>query len=177
MPTDACAAFKQAVGRLGEKVSPNAARILAAWTSAEVSRENARSSGQIRRNFSLKIWSPPWLAFATEKLNEIQLLAHALTHASVEGSSSSETRIKIAAVLKESDAIQTARRDSKRVMNQMVQNRLATVDASMAERAQPFAARIARQREVLNLPRFPTTTIGSFPQTVAIPCVGAASRS
>ena len=136
------------------------------WLASSCSLMHVPVSLEAEENFDAEV--KPWLAFATEKLNEIQLLAHALTHASVEGSSSSETRIKIAAVLKESDAIQTARRDSKRVMNQMVQNRLATVDASMAERAQPFGARIARQREVLNLPRFPTTTIGSFPQTVAI---------
>src|SRR5690606_12496416 len=32
----------------------------------------------------------------------------------------------------------------------------------------PFAERIARQRKELDLPDFPTTTIGSFPQTTEI---------
>ena len=45
------------------------------------------------------------------------------------------------------------------------QARLAAIKASDAQRRSPFAERIARQRAGLDLPAFPTTTIGSFPQT------------
>ncbi|MBF3102877.1 5-methyltetrahydropteroyltriglutamate--homocysteine S-methyltransferase, partial [Pseudomonas aeruginosa] len=49
-----------------------------------------------------------------------------------------------------------------------VQARLAAIEPSDAQRHSPFAERIAKQRAGLDLPAFPTTTIGSFPQTSAI---------
>ncbi|TDF65497.1 5-methyltetrahydropteroyltriglutamate--homocysteine S-methyltransferase [Cupriavidus sp. L7L] len=99
-----------------------------------------------------------WLAFATEKLGELQLLARALN----------EGDAAVAAQLAASDAVQASRRQSRRVVNPRVQQRLAGVTADMAHRASPFAQRIERQREALQLPLLPTTTIGSFPQTAAI---------
>ncbi|MBN0091782.1 5-methyltetrahydropteroyltriglutamate--homocysteine S-methyltransferase, partial [Pseudomonas aeruginosa] len=48
------------------------------------------------------------------------------------------------------------------------QARLAAIKASDAQRRSPFAERIARQRAGLDMPAFPTTTIGSFPQTSSI---------
>ncbi|KAI3593018.1 5-methyltetrahydropteroyltriglutamate-- homocysteine methyltransferase [Cupriavidus sp. U2] len=99
-----------------------------------------------------------WLAFATEKLDELHTLALALNL----GESA------VAAQLAASDAAQAARRTSRRVVNQQVQKRLAAVTADMAERDSPFDVRIVRQRDALKLPALPTTTIGSFPQTPAI---------
>ena len=99
-----------------------------------------------------------WLAFATEKLDELHTLAAALNHG--------ETAV--AEQLAASDAARTARRTSRRVVNQQVQKRLAAVTAEMADRDSPFDVRIARQRDALKLPALPTTTIGSFPQTAAI---------
>ncbi|WP_137927150.1 5-methyltetrahydropteroyltriglutamate--homocysteine S-methyltransferase [Cupriavidus sp. 2SB] len=99
-----------------------------------------------------------WLAFATEKLDEICTLATALN----------EGEAAVAARLDASDAAQEARRTSRRVVNQQVQKRLAAVQPAMAERQSAFDIRIARQRDTLKLPALPTTTIGSFPQTAAI---------
>ncbi|WP_029049255.1 5-methyltetrahydropteroyltriglutamate--homocysteine S-methyltransferase [Cupriavidus sp. amp6] len=99
-----------------------------------------------------------WLAFATEKLDELQVLARALN----------EGDAAVAAQLAASDAVQASRRQSRRVVNPRVQQRLASVTADMSRRATPFAQRIERQRESLQLPLLPTTTIGSFPQTAAI---------
>ncbi|KWR90523.1 5-methyltetrahydropteroyltriglutamate--homocysteine S-methyltransferase [Cupriavidus sp. IDO] len=99
-----------------------------------------------------------WLAFATEKLGELSVLARALNHGEA----------SVAAQLEASDAAQASRRNSGRVVNPRVQQRLAGVTAQMAERASPFTDRIERQREALQLPPLPTTTIGSFPQTSAI---------
>ncbi|SDP48941.1 methionine synthase (B12-independent) [Ralstonia sp. 25mfcol4.1] len=99
-----------------------------------------------------------WLAFATEKLEELHTLAQALNL----GESA------VAAQLTASDAAQAARRTSRRVVNQQVQKRLAAVTADMADRDSPFDVRIVRQRDALKLPALPTTTIGSFPQTSAI---------
>ncbi|QRQ85341.1 5-methyltetrahydropteroyltriglutamate--homocysteine S-methyltransferase [Cupriavidus oxalaticus] len=107
-----------------------------------------------------------WLAFATEKLDELQVLARALN----------EGDATVAAQLAASDAVQASRRQSRRVVNPRVQQRLVGVTADMARRASPFAQRIERQREALQLPLLPTTTIGSFPQTAAIRQTRAAFR-
>jgi len=99
-----------------------------------------------------------WLAFAEEKLAELQTLARALNEG--EGA--------VAEALAASDTAAASRRHSKRVHNPLVQRRLAAITPAMAERESPFAQRIAAQRESLKLPPLPTTTIGSFPQTPAI---------
>jgi len=107
-----------------------------------------------------------WLAFATEKLEELRVLGQALN----DGDAS------VAAALDESDAAQAARRASRRVVNPQVRKRLARVEPAMAERSSPFAARIEAQRAALRLPPLPTTTIGSFPQTEAVRKTRAAYR-
>jgi len=99
-----------------------------------------------------------WLAFASEKLGELRVLATALN----------QGEDAVAGQLAASDAAQASRRQSRRVVNPRVQQRLASVTAAMAERTSPFAERIERQRVALNLPLLPTTTIGSFPQTAGI---------
>ena len=99
-----------------------------------------------------------WLAFATEKLGELSVLGRALN----EGESA------VVGELDASDAAQASRRASRRVVNEVVQKRLAAVTTAMAHRISPFAQRIEKQRHALQLPPLPTTTIGSFPQTSAI---------
>ncbi len=99
-----------------------------------------------------------WLAFASEKLTELHILGRALNH----GAHSVATEFAA------SDAAQASRRNSKRVVNEMVQNRLSTLTPEMAKRQSPFAQRICAQQQALNLPPLPTTTIGSFPQTTSI---------
>jgi 5-methyltetrahydropteroyltriglutamate--homocysteine methyltransferase len=97
----------------------------------------------------------PWLAFAAEKLDELSLLSRAL-------------ELGVAAVaceLTAADDVLAARRRSPRVVNELVRERVAAADATLAERRSPFSVRIAKQRERLQLPLLPTTTIGSFPQT------------
>jgi 5-methyltetrahydropteroyltriglutamate--homocysteine methyltransferase len=126
------------------------------WVASSCSLMHVPVSIEAEINFDMEV--KPWLAFATEKLGEIRALAVGLSRGEKE----------IANVLKTSDAIQTARRESKRVTNQLVQRRVAAVDAKMSDRSSVFATRIAVQRNALNLPAFPTTTIGSFPQTAAI---------
>jgi 5-methyltetrahydropteroyltriglutamate--homocysteine methyltransferase len=50
-------------------------------------------------------------------------------------------------------------------MNEPVRERMARIEGAMLRRASPYAARKASQAAALELPLFPTTTIGSFPQT------------
>ncbi|MCW3477340.1 5-methyltetrahydropteroyltriglutamate--homocysteine S-methyltransferase [Limobrevibacterium gyesilva] len=96
-----------------------------------------------------------WLAFATQKLGEVALLARGLD----------EGEAAVAAALKDSDRAVQSRRDSARVHDPKVAARLASITPEMERRATPFAERRARQRTHVSLPAFPTTTIGSFPQT------------
>jgi len=96
-----------------------------------------------------------WLAFATQKLDEIAALAQALN-----GSQDTVTQLFAA-----SAAAQAARRNSTRIHNPLVQQRVQELDALPVTRATPFAERIVKQQAKYRLPAFPTTTIGSFPQT------------
>ncbi|MCM2330965.1 MAG: 5-methyltetrahydropteroyltriglutamate--homocysteine S-methyltransferase [Pseudomonas sagittaria] len=100
-----------------------------------------------------------WLAFAVQKCAEVATLARALN---------APDAPEVQAALAASRAVQQARARSPRIHNPAVQQRLAAVTPADSRRASPFAARIAQQRARLDLPAFPTTTIGSFPQTAAI---------
>ncbi|MCC7304702.1 MAG: 5-methyltetrahydropteroyltriglutamate--homocysteine S-methyltransferase [Alphaproteobacteria bacterium] len=92
-----------------------------------------------------------WMAFATQKLDEIAALA--------------KPRAEIADRLKESDAVVKDRKTSKRIHNDAVQKRMKDVTPAMAKRKSVFKDRQKIQHTALNLPLFPTTSIGSFPQT------------
>jgi len=99
-----------------------------------------------------------WLAFATQKLDEVVLLKRTLngeTHA-------------ISAQLFTARAAVAARQSSTRIHNPLVQKRLATVSDAQSIRVSSFTDRIEKQQAKWQLPPFPTTTIGSFPQTPAI---------
>lgn len=100
-----------------------------------------------------------WLAFAVQKCEEIAVLAKALDtpHLPVVQNALSNSR-----------AIQKSRAESPRIHKPQVQARLAAVTAADSQRQSAFALRIEAQRQRLQLPAFPTTTIGSFPQTSAI---------
>jgi 5-methyltetrahydropteroyltriglutamate--homocysteine methyltransferase len=99
-----------------------------------------------------------WLAFAVQKLEELSTLARALDHG----------RNSVANELNASAKAVASRRTSPRTNNSAVRDRIAQVTATMATRGKPFAARRELQRTRLNLPAFPTTTIGSFPQTADV---------
>jgi len=100
-----------------------------------------------------------WLAFAVQKCAEVALLARAVTEPEAPD---------VLAALQRSRAVQASRAASPRIHNPEVKARLAAVTAADSQRRSPFAQRIVKQRAGLNLPDFPTTTIGSFPQTSAI---------
>jgi 5-methyltetrahydropteroyltriglutamate--homocysteine methyltransferase len=64
--------------------------------------------------------------------------------------------------------VQASRAASPRIHKPAVQARVAAITAEDSQRHSLFARRIEKQRARLNLPLFPTTTIGSFPQTASI---------
>ena len=100
-----------------------------------------------------------WLAFAVQKCQEVAVLAKALREPQA---------AEVQAALAVSRAVQAGRAASPRIHKPQVQARLAAVTALDSQRQSPFGERIAKQRALLKLPAFPTTTIGSFPQTSAI---------
>jgi 5-methyltetrahydropteroyltriglutamate--homocysteine methyltransferase len=100
-----------------------------------------------------------WLAFAVQKCEEVAILTRALND---------PQDAEVQRALAQSRAIQAGRARSMRIHKPAVQARLAAVTAADSQRASPFTQRIQQQRVRLTLPPFPTTTIGSFPQTPAI---------
>ncbi|PSQ97561.1 MAG: 5-methyltetrahydropteroyltriglutamate--homocysteine S-methyltransferase [Bacteroidetes bacterium SW_9_63_38] len=93
-----------------------------------------------------------WLAFAKQKVEEIVALADGETDATADLYEKSREAI-------------TARAESDWINDLNVQSRVDGIDDSMAERNSPHSTRRTIQRDALNLPSLPTTTIGSFPQT------------
>ncbi|MCF3933435.1 5-methyltetrahydropteroyltriglutamate--homocysteine S-methyltransferase [Acuticoccus sp. M5D2P5] len=99
-----------------------------------------------------------WLAFGAQKMDELTTLATGLE----------KGRTAIADALEASEAAIRSRRLSSRVNNPVVRARSKDVDATMTRRTSPFAERRMAQRDALSLPQYPTTTIGSFPQTRSV---------
>ncbi|MDX1597445.1 MAG: 5-methyltetrahydropteroyltriglutamate--homocysteine S-methyltransferase [Marinobacter sp.] len=96
-----------------------------------------------------------WLSFAVQKLDELQILANALNHgrsATVEPMAQNALAI-------------ASRKNSTRVHNPDVTRAVAAITPELGERRSPYNERLKLQKLHLNLPAFPTTTIGSFPQT------------
>ena len=100
-----------------------------------------------------------WLAFAVQKCGEIATLAQALNRPEAP---------QVVSALQASRAVQLSRAQSTRIHDPAVQARVAAITPAQTLRPSPFAQRIEVQRARLQLPAFPTTTIGSFPQTAAI---------
>ncbi|WP_339079706.1 5-methyltetrahydropteroyltriglutamate--homocysteine S-methyltransferase [Pseudomonas sp. TMP9] len=100
-----------------------------------------------------------WLAFAVQKCEEVATLTAALND---------PQSAHVQAALAQSRTLQASRAQSPRIHKPAVQARLAAITAADSQRLSPFVQRIEQQRTRLQLPAFPTTTIGSFPQTASI---------
>lgn len=107
-----------------------------------------------------------WLSGAVEKLDELALLKRAM----VDGDRA------VQAELTRARRARAQRLASPRVRRPEVGRRLAALPGRADSRTSPFAVRRERQRERLALPDFPTTTIGSFPQTAEIRAARAAFK-
>jgi 5-methyltetrahydropteroyltriglutamate--homocysteine methyltransferase len=99
-----------------------------------------------------------WMAFAKQKVGEVTTIARGVGGG----------REAIAAELDANDRALDDRRVSQRTRNPAVRDRVAALGPADASRQSPFDARREAQRERLDLPSFPTTTIGSYPQTADI---------
>jgi len=99
-----------------------------------------------------------WLAYAQQKLDELRVLGKALRYG----------RDCVKAELADNAAALAARRTSPRVHNPAVQAAVKQINAGLGQRRSSYEARAPKQARLLKLPAFPTTTIGSFPQTTEI---------
>lgn len=94
-----------------------------------------------------------WFQFATQKLDAVVTIAKEASGADVaEAYAANAKSIK-------------ARQESHITTNPKVQERMASINESLSTREAPFPTRLEVQKSKYNLPLFPTTTIGSFPQT------------
>lgn len=96
-----------------------------------------------------------WLAFAKQKCQELALLKAALTTGELQAIIEYSTPVKQRAI-------------AAKIHDPAVQQRVRELTEDSSHRPQNFAARKQIQQQALGLPLFPTTTIGSFPQTSEI---------
>jgi len=127
------------------------------WIAASCSL--LHSPVNLEREDKLDAELKSWLAFAKQKCAEISVLSAALNDPAAP---------RVQNALAESRAVQQSRNLSPRIHKPEVQARLAAITAADSQRQSAFAERIEVQRARLSLPAFPTTTIGSFPQTASI---------
>ncbi|MDW5288959.1 5-methyltetrahydropteroyltriglutamate--homocysteine S-methyltransferase [Formosa sp. PL04] len=97
-----------------------------------------------------------WLAFSKQKVEEIVRLKSLVIHPN------SDENI---AELKANKLANLNKKTSKLIHNESVKNRVSRLTPKDSTRRSIFKERQSQQKSILNLPLFPTTTIGSFPQT------------
>jgi 5-methyltetrahydropteroyltriglutamate--homocysteine methyltransferase len=94
-----------------------------------------------------------WLAFAKQKLQEINILKQNINH----GEAKSD--------LTDNKACIEERKKSSLIHDDNVKVRVKTINEDTLNRQSKYEDRAKIQRDIFNLPLYPTTTIGSFPQT------------
>lgn len=100
-----------------------------------------------------------WMAFARQKVYEIVNLKKL---------ASENPNYTVLQVLAENKKAIENRKTSELIHNQNVKNRIEVTTEKDARRNSPFSIRKEEQQRILQLPLFPTTTIGSFPQTAEV---------
>ncbi len=96
-----------------------------------------------------------WLAFARQKLEELEVIKLI----------SNGQQARVEDTLQVSRQAVQQRQNSKRIHHQQVKQRVADITDDMINRDSDYAIRAKIQKQKLKLPLYPTTTIGSFPQT------------
>jgi 5-methyltetrahydropteroyltriglutamate--homocysteine methyltransferase len=132
-----------------KKVARNRSVIIAPSCSTAFSPVNLENEQKLDEEFL------SWLAFAKQKVKEIEEITNA-----VNGKLNDEY------ISANKKAIES-KASSKRIHNESVKQRVANIQDADYHRANVFAKRKEAQK-YLNLPLFPITTIGSFPQTADV---------
>ena len=107
-----------------------------------------------------------WMAFAKQKLEEISILSKGI-----------EGRAGIEKELSENANVIESRHTSTRIHQASVKRSMAAIDDSMLHRRSHYPERHRVQAKFLSLPKLPTTTIGSFPQTAEVRKMRSAYRN
>ena len=107
-----------------------------------------------------------WLAFAREKIGELRVLVDALADKPSAYAELQQARESLA-----------SRRRSDKVHRSDVAARIASLDTIGSRRLSPHHERRRLQQAKLSLPLYPTTTIGSFPQTHEVRDARARNKS
>ena len=97
-----------------------------------------------------------WLAFAKQKVKEVTTLQALAT---------GKVTPEVKAIFEENKKAAENRKTSTLIHDNKVKERVNNITAKDDVRHSPFSQRKVAQHKSLNLPLFPTTTIGSFPQT------------
>ena len=97
----------------------------------------------------------PLLAFAEQRLDEVATLTRGVN----------QGRSAVVDALEANAALFLSALDSARIHHAPTGARMAALGEADFQRAAPFGTRIRAQQHSLNLPEYPTTTIGSYPQT------------
>jgi len=101
-----------------------------------------------------------WLSFAVEKIKEVVTISSVLAD---------DDQTKLEANRK----LIQARKTSSRIHNPVVKQKMKELTPDMFKRKSVFKERQIKQKQKLNLPSFPTTTVGSFPQTKEVRAIRA----
>ena len=97
-----------------------------------------------------------WMSFAKQKIQEVDALKKLSTL---------ENSRELEYALKENTEAIEGRNQSKLIHKNVVKERLDRITMDDSKRNSDFSIRQEKQLAFLQLPLFPTTTIGSFPQT------------
>lgn len=136
--------IKTAQERLGDRL----------WVSPSCSLLHSPVDLDLETKLPTEIKS--WFAFAKQKVQEVVTLKTLIERPF--DAIAQETLIL-------SNQIKASRTHSSLIHNTEVKNRISAVKPEHSQRQSVFAQRIKKQQAIFNLPLFPTTTIGSFPQT------------
>ncbi|MDR2678511.1 MAG: 5-methyltetrahydropteroyltriglutamate--homocysteine S-methyltransferase, partial [Zoogloeaceae bacterium] len=154
--------LQQALDRLRAEQSAASSREI--WVSASCSLLHVPFSLAAETGLDEELRS--WLSFAVEKLQELRTLKLALANDPAAGE-----------MLAHSRHAQQSRAKNPRVRVPEIRARIAALPADADRRKSPFAERSRVQQARFHLPLFPTTTIGSFPQTAEIRARRAALKN
>lgn len=101
-----------------------------------------------------------WMAFSVQKCEEISKIRQIF-----------DQKASGTTFLRQNQDLWRSKRASKRCNDPAVAQKMAQIDENMLKRTSSYEKRAPLQRKRLQLPLFPTTTIGSFPQTAEIRAV------
>lgn len=136
--------IKEAIAKLGENrvmIAPSCS-LLHSPCDLALEKDEERLPAQIK----------DWMAFAKQKLKEVNDLYEISANGKQELLTANQASIE-------------SRRTSALIHKPAVKERVAALTEADAQRTSSFVERQKKQKSLLNLPLFPTTTIGSFPQT------------